>query len=106
MMLRVVLELLLILFMARALWRVIGGVIQGIAGPEHATPQRGAQMVRDPVCGTFVLPERAVVLTDGRGRTFFCSAKCRDAYRVRGETDNAQSHGSSAERGPRGPRVV
>jgi uncharacterized protein len=106
MMLRVVLELLLILFVARALWRVIGGVIQGIAGPEHAIPKHGTQMVRDPVCGTFVLPERAVVLTDGRGRTFFCSAKCRDAYRVRGETDNAQSHGSSAERGPRGPRVA
>jgi uncharacterized protein len=100
------LELLLILFVARALWRVIGGVIQGIAGPEHAIPKHGTQMVRDPVCGTFVLPERAVVLTDGRGRTFFCSAKCRDAYRVRGETDNAQSHGSSAERGPRGPRVA
>jgi uncharacterized protein len=106
MMLRVVLELLLILFMARALWRVIGGVIQGIAGPEHAIPQRGTQMVRDPVCGTFVLPERAVVLTDGRGRTFFCSTKCRDAYRLRGETDDAQSHGSSAGRGPRGPRVA
>ena len=25
-------------------------------------------MVRDPVCGTFVLPERAVTLVDGRDR--------------------------------------
>src|SRR5262245_46259676 len=105
-MLRVALELLLILFMARAFWRVIGGVIQGIAGPEHARPQRGTLMARDPVCGTFVLPERAVVLTDGRGRVFFCSTKCRDAYRARSETDTAQSQGSSAERGPRGPRVA
>jgi uncharacterized protein len=105
-MLRVVLELLLILFMARALWRVIGGVIQGVARPENAIPQRGTQMVRDPVCGTFVLPERAVVLADSRGRVFFCSTKCRDAYRGRGETDTPQSHGSSAGRDPRGPRVA
>jgi YHS domain-containing protein len=93
-MLRVVLELLLILLVARAFWRVIGGVIQGIAGSEHAVPQRGSQMVRDPVCGTFVLPERAIVLTDGRGRAFFCSTKCRDAYRVRSGPDNARSHTS------------
>ena len=93
-MLRVVLELLLILLVARAFWRVIGGVIQGVAGPGHGVPQHGTQMVRDPVCGTFVLPERAVVLSDGRGRTFFCSTKCRDAYRVRGEKDGSRSQGS------------
>jgi YHS domain-containing protein len=106
MLLRVVLELLLILFLARAVWRVIGGVIEGVAYPERAKPQRSTLMARDPVCGTFVLPERAVVLTEGRGRVFFCSTKCRDAYRVRGETDDAQPHGSSAGRDPRGPRVA
>ena len=85
-MLRVVLELLLILFMARALWRVIEGVIQGVAGRENAIPQRGTQMVRDPVCGTFVLPDRAVTLLDGRSRLFFCSEACRDKYRARPST--------------------
>jgi len=39
-------------------------------------------MVRDPVCGTFVLPERALVVSDGRQRVYFCSSRCRDAYRA------------------------
>ena len=28
-----------------------------------SVPQRGVQMVRDPICGTFVVPERAVALS-------------------------------------------
>jgi len=40
-------------------------------------------MVRDPVCGTFVLPERAISVTVGRQQVFFCSLACRDAYRAR-----------------------
>ena len=43
---------------------------------------RGVQMVRDPVCGTFVVPDRAVTLVDGRARVFFCSDACRDKYRA------------------------
>jgi YHS domain-containing protein len=43
---------------------------------------QSVQMVRDPVCGTFVLPERAVALTDGRSSVYFCSAACRDQYRA------------------------
>jgi YHS domain-containing protein len=46
-------------------------------------------MVRDPVCGTFVLPERAVTLMDGRSRLFFCSEACRDKYRSRPSTRSA-----------------
>ena len=44
--------------------------------------KRAVQMVRDPVCGVFVIPDRAVMITDGRRQLFFCSAKCRDKYRA------------------------
>jgi YHS domain-containing protein len=40
-------------------------------------------MVRDPVCGTFVVPERAVTLVNGRTTINFCSEACRDKYRAR-----------------------
>jgi YHS domain-containing protein len=40
-------------------------------------------MVRDPVCGTFVVPDRAVMLVEGAQRVHFCSDKCRDQYRAR-----------------------
>jgi YHS domain-containing protein len=40
-------------------------------------------MVRDPVCGTFVLPDRALAISDARQRVYFCSEACRDTYRAR-----------------------
>jgi YHS domain-containing protein len=43
-------------------------------------------MVRDPVCGTFVVPERAVTIADGRTTVSFCSEACRDKYRARPST--------------------
>jgi hypothetical protein len=83
-MLRLVLILVLIILVARAFWRVVDGVIEGLSGrPLSATPRRTAQMERDPVCGTFVLPDRAVTLDGGSRRVFFCSAACRDKYRAR-----------------------
>jgi YHS domain-containing protein len=40
-------------------------------------------MARDPVCGTFVIPERAVTIDDGSRQVHFCSTECRDAFRAR-----------------------
>jgi len=83
-MLRFVLLLVLIVLMARGFWRIVDGIVEGVTGRGSSqVPGRGVQMVRDPVCGTFVLPERAVTLSDGRQRIFFCSTTCRDTYRAR-----------------------
>ena len=82
-MVRLALIVLLIIVIARAFWRVIDGLIEGLSGGPRSTPLRRGQMVRDPVCGTFVLPDRAVALDDGSERVWFCSAACRDKYRAR-----------------------
>jgi YHS domain-containing protein len=88
-MLRVALLLILFVVLGRTFWRIIDGLVEGITGrtrtavPQQGVPQQGVAMVRDPVCGTFVLPERAVSLSDGRSRLFFCSDTCRDKYRAR-----------------------
>jgi YHS domain-containing protein len=88
-MVRLVLILLLIVFIARAFWRVIDGVLVGIRNGAAAPPPRsqtsraGIQMARDPVCGTFVIPERAVTFDDGKRLIHFCSTECRDAFRAR-----------------------
>ena len=87
-MLRAVLEFVLMLAIARSFWRLVGGVIDGLGGPrgtraaDRSVPERGVPMARDPVCGTFVVPERAVSIVDGRQRVYFCSAVCRDRYRA------------------------
>jgi uncharacterized protein len=77
----------LLLFVARAFWRLLAGVIEGAtvdprrrAGP----PDRGVQMVRDPVCGTFLVPSRALTSADRGVVHYFCSEACRHAYQAGG----------------------
>ena len=85
-MFRVILFMLLVFFVSRAVWRLLDGIIEGATGSRGRggqVPQRGVAMVRDPVCGTFLLPDRAVTIADGRTRLFFCSNACRDKYRAR-----------------------
>ncbi len=83
-MLRVVLIAILMMFIARAFWRVVDGIMEGLSGRRNVQPpQRGVPMVRDPVCGTFILPDRAVTLVNGSRSVFFCSTGCRDKYRSR-----------------------
>jgi len=80
-MIRLVLILLLFLIIARSFWRAVDGILEGLSGPAGArTPPRSSQMVRDPVCGTFILPDQALSLADGRHRVYFCSENCRDRF--------------------------
>ncbi len=85
-MLRIVLVLILCVLLARAFWRVVDGVIEGLGGASASSgrqvPTRGVQMERDPVCGTYVVPERAIALVAGGRRVYFCSTRCRDKYRA------------------------
>jgi YHS domain-containing protein len=81
---RLVLFVILAIFVARAFWRLIDGIVEGARGRGSGqVPSRGVAMVRDPVCGTFVLPDNARMITDGRAQVFFCSDACRDKYRAR-----------------------
>ncbi len=83
-MFRLALFVILSIFVARAFWRLVDGIIAGMSGqPSGAGREiRGVQMARDPVCGTYVVPDRAVAVSDGRQQVFFCSTVCRDKYRA------------------------
>jgi YHS domain-containing protein len=77
-----ILRLLLLILLVRALWRLIAGVLEGVSVPQ--TPDRPAKaLVRDPVCGTFVLPSKALSAGDGASVQYFCSERCRERYRAR-----------------------
>jgi YHS domain-containing protein len=91
-MFRFLLLTLLLILLIRAGWQLLFGVLQGFATasapPSSRAPLQGVSMVRDPVCGTFVVRDRAVVLRDG-DPVYFCSTACRDKYRpahVKGRT--------------------
>ena len=95
MLLRLALFIVLGVFVARAFWRLVDGIAAGVRGGpaqgEGPVPSRGVHMVRDPVCGTYVIPDRAVTLSDGSSRVFFCSANCRDKYRARPSAPSTDS---------------
>jgi YHS domain-containing protein len=87
-MLRLLLFIVFAIVIARAFWRMFDGIVEGAGGgrAKRGVPDRSVAMVRDPVCGTFVLPDGAVTLVRGDERLHFCSHACRDTYRARTRT--------------------
>ena len=87
------LDVVVALFAIRAVWKLLQGVMEGLSGPPQSQrprqapqagpPAQGVQMARDPVCGTYVVPERALSINDGRKPVYFCSPACRDKYRAK-----------------------
>ena len=85
-MVRLVLFAILFIFIARAFWRVVDNIVEAASGQlprarGSSGPPQAAKMARDPVCGTFVVPNHALSIPDARGRVYFCSEACRDKYR-------------------------
>ena len=80
---RLILWAILIVLVLRAVSRLARGVLEG-AGYAHDQRQvRGVALVKDPVCGVFVVPGQALAVGSGRDAKFFCSEKCRQAWRAR-----------------------
>jgi len=84
---RVVLIGILFILIARAFWRIVDNIIEAASGQPPRARGAGAvpaaKMARDPVCGTFVLPDHALSMADARGRVYFCSEACRDKFRAK-----------------------
>jgi YHS domain-containing protein len=78
-MVRLILWAILILFLVRALARLTRGMLDG-AGyrRDRAAPSVG--LVKDPVCGVFVVPSKALTSGAGAAVKYFCSEKCRQAW--------------------------
>ena len=76
---RWIFTLVLIYFIVRAMTRFARGILEGMSPPRDEQPT-AVPLVRDPVCGTFVVPARAITAGSGAGMRFFCSEKCRRAY--------------------------
>jgi YHS domain-containing protein len=92
-----VLRFILLMIVIRVIWRFLGGIVDGIAGNSSARSQGGQRsrggaggpgsgaasvpLVRDPVCGTYVVRAKALTTGTGDRMQYFCSEKCRDEYR-------------------------
>ena len=84
MVLRFFLLVVMVLLAIRAFGRLFAGVTQGsrASGAGRARPLP-VKMTKDPVCGTFVVPGKALSLSAGGATHWFCSERCRAEYAAR-----------------------
>ena len=82
--LRLFLFVVMSLFVIRAVGRFLGGLAQGASSgaprQRHRQPEAPVKMAKDPVCGTFVVPGKALSTTAGGATVWFCSEQCRSEF--------------------------
>lgn len=84
-MLGLIVRLLAILLILRLAIQFVGGLMRGLQGPARPAPKSTARrdslatdLVRDPICNTFV-PRSSAIAGRLEGRdVYFCSGACRD----------------------------
>ena len=84
-MIRLIIFLVLLFLIGRMVWRFMYGLFEG-AGmlKEPRDRERAAvKLVRDPICGVYVVPTRALTAGSGAGTQYFCSEKCRQQWSQR-----------------------
>ena len=80
---RFILWSILLTLLLRSLSRLMHGILEG-AGYTRDTPSRkSVGLVRDPVCGVFVVPGQALSTGEGSSQQYFCSEKCRREWKGR-----------------------
>ncbi len=77
-----IVRLLLLFFILRAISRLLRGIVEGMSVPRVQEPS-AVPLARDLICGTFVVPARALTGGTGADIRYFCSEKCRRAYEMK-----------------------
>ncbi len=86
---RFILFVILIFAAARFFWRLVEVVLRGAMGTPAPGARRGGgtpaavKMQPCPVCGTYVVPGKAISIVSGGAPVYFCSDKCRADYQSR-----------------------
>ncbi len=89
---RFLLLLALFVVIAKMFWRFVDAVVRGAsAPPPQGGPQGGrrsgaapaVKMSQCPVCGTYVVPGKAISLVSGGSPVYFDSEKCRSEFQSR-----------------------
>ena len=73
-------RVLFIGFILRSVLRLLRGVAEGMQPTRPPKRPAAVALVRDPVCGTYVVPASALSAGSGAATKFFCSEDCRRTY--------------------------
>lgn len=82
-MVRLIIWLVLLLLIGRIVWRFMYALFDGagmLRDRSSAADSSAVKLVRDPVCGTFVVPAKALTAGSGSSTQYFCSEKCRSQW--------------------------
>jgi hypothetical protein len=79
---RLLASLILASLILRSLVRLLRGVAEGMQ-PPAPKPPKPVPLVRDPVCGTYIVASSALSSGSGSHMRFFCSEGCRRAYAMK-----------------------
>ena len=85
---RLLLLLALFVVIARTFWRFFDAVVRGASGPApqggpRPGPPGAVKMQQCPVCGTYVVPGKAISIVSGGAPIYFDTEKCRAEYQSR-----------------------
>ena len=86
---RFLLVMVLFIVIARTFWRFVDAVVRGAAGPaaqggrRPSGPPVAVKMQQCPVCGTYVVPGKAISVVSNGQPIYFDSEKCRAEYQSR-----------------------
>jgi YHS domain-containing protein len=80
---RFLVTLILFSLILRSIVRLFRGISEGLHGPAAPKPPKAVPLVRDPVCGTYVVAAKALTSGAGAQTKFFCSESCRRAYAMK-----------------------
>ena len=88
---RVILLFILLLVIARTFWRFVDAVVRAASGTPPAQGKPGGRpgapaavkMSQCPVCGTYVVPGKAISIVSGGSPVYFDTEKCRAEYQSR-----------------------
>ena len=81
-MIRLIILAAVLILIGRLVWRFMYAIFDG-AGMLKQPGQRepaAVQLVRDPICGVFVVPGKALTSGSGTATRYFCSEKCRQQW--------------------------
>ncbi len=75
-------RLLIAALIIRLIWGLAASILSAASGPRQVRRPRSMQLVRDPVCGTYIQQSRALKEEDSTsGKThYFCSEGCRQKF--------------------------
>ena len=74
------LRLLFAVLILRLAWKFVAGLISGFRGSPATAARKRVALVRDPVCGTYLEPSRALTARSGGTTHYFCSKRCQQSF--------------------------